>query len=101
MYNVQLKPHIGKMRSIFGPIEVEHDQWMIYVNGLHVGYVGKAPTAPINIFAEMSKSMLQDVRAEVAKQLGSVSVVVQPPTDEEVAEHLRAVSGLDLEEDED
>lgn len=101
MYDVQLKPHIGKMRSIFGPIEVEHDQWMIYVNGLHVGYVGKSPSAPINIFAEMSKSMLQDVRAEVAKELGSVSVVVQPPTDEEVAEHLRAVSGLDLEEDED
>lgn len=99
-YKVELKPHKGMMRSIFGPIEVEHDQWMIYVNGLHVGYVGKSPAAPINIFQEMTKSMLQDVRSEISKLLGGVSVVVQPPTDAEVAEHLRVVAG-DVSEEED
>jgi len=99
MYKIDLKPHKGVMRSILGPIEVEHDQFMIYVNGLHVGYVGKQPGAPINIFQEVGKSMLADIRAEVAKQLSVVGPVAVTPTDEEVEEHFDLIKGKD-EDDE-
>lgn len=92
MYKIELKPHKGIQRSIFGPIEVEFDQWMIYANGLHVGYVGKQSGAPINIFAELSKSMLQDLKASIEQHMGEPSPMAVAPTNEEVAEHLEAIS---------
>lgn len=92
MYKIELKPHKGIQRSVFGPIEVEFDQWMIYANGLHVGYVGKQPSAPINIFAELSKSMLQDLKSCVEQHMGQPAPMAVAPTDEEVEEHLQVIS---------
>lgn len=91
MHKVTFKPHIGVQRSIFGPIEVEHDQYMIFINGMHVGYVGKAAGSPINIFAEVPKSVIADIRQAVAEQHGIIGPVAIPPTAAEVAEHFRAV----------
>lgn len=97
MYKIELKPHKGVQRSIFGPLEVEHDQWMIYANGLHVGYVGKSPGAPINIFADLPQSMLQQLRAAIQEHMGSPAPMAVAPTDREVAEHLELLDGDDDE----
>lgn len=97
MYKIELRPHKGVQRSIFGPIEVEHDQYMIYANGLHVGYVGKSPGAPINIFADLPQSMLQQLRAAIQEHMGSPAPMAVAPTDEEVAEHLQVLDGDDDE----
>lgn len=95
MYKIELKPHKGIQRSMFGPIEVEHDQYMIYANGLHVGYVGKSAGAPINIFAEMPKSMLLELKKSIEEHMGAPSSIAIAPTDEEVERHFKAVEGDD------
>jgi hypothetical protein len=64
---------------------------MIYANGLHVGYVGKQEGAPINIFAEMHKSMLSEMKKCIEQTLGRSVPVVMPPTDQEVAEHFKSL----------
>ena len=91
MYKIELKPHKGIQRSMFGPIEVEHNQWMIYSNGLHVGYVGKDPGAPINIFADLPKSMLLELRKAIEEEMGALAPLAVAPTDEEVERHLEKI----------
>ena len=92
MYKIELKPHKGIQRSIFGPIEVEHDQYMIYANGLHVGYVGKSPGAPINIFAELNASMLSQLKKSIEEHIGQPLKMSVAPTEEEVREHLNVLN---------
>lgn len=92
MYKIELKPHKAIQRSVFGPIEVEFDQWLIYANGLHVGYVGKQAGAPINIFAELNKSMLQQLKSAIEEHMGAPSPMAVAPTEDEVAEHLSIVN---------
>lgn len=86
MYNIELKPHIG--RDIRG-CEVEHDQWMIYANGLHVGYVGHAGGSPITLFAPGNKSMERALRKSICEKLEEVRPVAVPPSDEQVKEHMK------------
>ncbi len=48
---VVLKPHIGVKASNLGPVQVEHDQWLVVVDygGMkqHVGYMSKRADAPL------------------------------------------------------
>ena len=98
MYKIELKPHKGIQRSIFGPIEVEHNQWMIYANGLHVGYVGKDPGSPINIFAELPKSMLLELKKCVEEHMGAAAPMAVAPSEDEVERHLNLIEGEDDDE---
>lgn len=56
---VELRPHKGVQHTPLGPVEVEHDQWMVMARTdwtgsqwLHMGYVGKPsatrPAPPFN-----------------------------------------------------
>lgn len=48
---VTLSPHIGIKSSPVGPVEVEHDQWVVHMirdgRKVHCGYMRKAPGAPL------------------------------------------------------
>lgn len=82
---IELRPHTGIDRI---GREIEHDQWMIYDNGLHVGYVGYSAGAPINLI-NVSKSKERKLRQQICEKLSEVRPVVAPPTDEEVQAHLK------------
>jgi len=83
---IELRPHIG--RDVFGQ-EHEHNQWMIYANGLHCGYVGYDAGSPINLF-NVSKSMELKVRKAICLKLDEVRPVATSPSDFEVARHIEA-----------
>ena len=85
MAGIELRPHTAIGRS--GEV-IEFDQWMIYDNGLHCGYVGFNPGSPINLF-NVAKSKELKLRKAITEKLGEVRPVAVPPTDEQVNEHLR------------
>ncbi len=99
MVKVELRPHKGVMNSPLGPIEVEHNQWVIMANGLQVGYIGKDAGSPLNFTLVLPESTAKEIKTEVFKQLGWISPVVEPPSDYEVAEHLGQVES-ETEDDE-
>ncbi len=90
MYRVDLKPHkaIDRVGN-----EVEHNQWLIYVNGLHVGYVGYDAGAPINLTGAVSKSSERAIRKAVCEHLAEIRPVAVPPTEEEVRDYERKKRG--------
>lgn len=84
MAKIELKPHIAKDRL---GREVEHDQWLIYDNGLHIGYVGYNAGAPINLVGSVSKSAERQIRKAICEKLEEVRPLAVPPTDAEVKQH--------------
>ena len=51
-YEVELRPHIGKRNTPFGPVDVEHDQWIVLANRpgdspRQVGYLPKREGAKL------------------------------------------------------
>ena len=99
MVKVELRPHKGVMNSPLGPIEVEHNQYVIMANGLQVGYIGKDPGSPLNFILNLPESITKAIKNEVFAQLGWISPVSIPPSDEEVQEHLESIDSSDSEED--
>ena len=89
MYRVTLKPHIG--RTMHGE-EIEHDQWMIFANGRHVGYVGKQPNAPVSLF-EVSKAEELAIRRSINRRLNSERRFAVAPTDEDVRNAIKKRKG--------
>jgi len=79
--DVELRPHIGTQQTRLGPVQVEHDQYIIMAGRhgdqmLHIGYVGKAPGAPINFLRQDNGQPWPGpikiaVREAIAQQLGS------------------------------
>ncbi len=88
MYRIELRPHIG--RTLQG-IEIEHDQWMIYANGRHCGYVGKSDGAHVCLF-EVSKSEEIGIRQAIEAKIGERRFAVAP-TDADVEKHERVKRG--------
>ena len=58
---VELRPHIGQKKTEFGVVNVEHDQFMVFVSTdqqpkpRQVGYIGKKPGSPFNGIYEFRK----------------------------------------------
>lgn len=90
MYRIELRPHtaIDRLGN-----EVEHNQWMIMANGLHIGYVGYDAGAPINLTGAVSKSAERAIRKAICERLAEVRPLAVPPTDEEVREYERKKRG--------
>lgn len=78
---VGLIPHVGVQATPLGPVQVEHDQWIIWAarrgeGELQVGYVGKKPGSPINFLRQPNgqpwpELIKQAVRDYVAAELGA------------------------------
>ena len=88
---VELRPHIGLQQTDFGPVEVEHDQYMVFVSGettshpVQMGYVGKALGAPFNgleTFAKLPQVLQTDIVAQINAKLGGTRKVGVPVLDE-------------------
>lgn len=90
MYRIELRPHkaIDRVGN-----EVEHNQWMIYANGLHIGYVGYDAGAPINLTGAVSKSAERTIRKAICEELREVRPLAVPPTDAEVQYHEKKKRG--------
>lgn len=78
MATVRLQKHVGVMNSTLGPVEIEHDQYMVF--GLNeeteqwilLGYVGKSANAPLNLIVHcptdaVREEIRQAVEAEKQK----------------------------------
>lgn len=97
---VVLRPHVGIQRSPIGPIEVEHNQWIVIADGLHVGYIGKDAGSPLNLIFGFPESFVRELKKEVAILVGSAFPVAVPPSDEEVREHMAVLNNVEEGDDE-
>lgn len=90
---LELRPHIGTMDSPLGPVQVEHDQWVVVavVGDMkqQVGYMRKAAGAPLLLipsreqaYSEYGPLMVEKLdklaAAERDKALGIKPVKVEP-----------------------
>lgn len=101
MVKVELRPHKGVMNSPLGPIEVEHNQYIIMANGLQVGYIGKDAGSPLNFILNLPESLTKEIKNAVFTELGWISPVCIPPSMEEIEEHEQVKSGKQSEDGED
>lgn len=95
MYQVELLPQKLKQRHNFlGEIEVETDQFLLVVNGKHLGYVGKHPGAHISFITDLPQSIQSEIAKEVAllKNEAEAPKTTAPVSDEQVNEALRAMA---------
>lgn len=95
MYQVELLPHKLKQRhNVLGEIEVETDQFLLVVNGKHLGYVGKHSGAHISFVTDLPQSIQQEIAVQVAtlKNEEHAPKTTAPVSDEQVNEALRAMA---------
>lgn len=58
----ELRPHVGFQNLPGGQkVRVEHDQYLVFVDGVQVGLVGKAPGAPINLLRRQPADVVEAV----------------------------------------
>ena len=67
---VELRPHVGIMSTAVGLVEVTHDQDLLLVDGVHVGYVGHHEGAHIQPIANLPEQVWEKVRKEVESVRG-------------------------------
>lgn len=80
---IDLRPHVGFTRE---GRKVQHAQDMIYLNGLHVGYVGHLTGAAVNLIRPVDEATKEAIVQRVAELRGAApQKVVEMPilTDEE------------------
>lgn len=86
---VELRPHVGKMNTALGTVDVEHDQWMVFGKSdqvpapVFLGYIGKREGAPFNgytTYRDLPKSVKDDIVSQVAKLAGWTPQAFEPST---------------------
>lgn len=123
-FEIELRPHVGKRMQDDVEIEVEMDQYMIFVTGAdlekargkkaeHIGYVGKKPGMPINylkvaaafgestvkVFSQMVRAALvakARERIEAAKQAAAEAQQLRSESEAMLTE-LRGLSSEEAE----
>lgn len=81
MDGVELRPHIAKrIKSSLGEFVEEFDQWMLYLDGQHIGYVPKRRGAHISLVRRFPEEMQQAIKAEVEKLTGHERSRVSQPS---------------------
>lgn len=83
-----LEPHIGLTSTSIGQMQIEHNQWMVFVSAttmagrLLVGYLGKhedAKFCPIMSFVEQPLAVQNQIVAAINKAAGrDVSLGIAP-----------------------
>lgn len=91
---VELRPHKGLQQTPLGPVEVEHDQWLVMArtdwtggNWVHVGYIGKpSPTSPsppfngLETFRRLPVQFKDAICSRVRSLIGTDAMrVCEPP----------------------
>lgn len=86
---IELRPHIGKMNTAIGVIDVEHDQWMVYgktpeiEKAIFLGYIGKREGSPFNgytTYRDLPQCAKDAVVEQVAKLTGWTPSAYEPST---------------------
>lgn len=88
---VELRPHIGKTQTVFGAVDLEHDQWMVFATSVDVaqpatvflGYVGKRDGSCFNgytTYRDLPPAMKLDVVQQVSVLVGWPLVTYEPST---------------------
>jgi len=95
---VELRQHIGTAQTELGPVEVEHNQFIVMASTpfskhpIHVGYVGKQKGAPFNglhSFRKLPQELKSAVQRELAKQKSEDTVrMFEPPAPYDEADGL-------------
>ncbi len=62
---IELRPHVGIMTTAVGLVEVTHDQDILIVDGVHVGYVGHHEGAHIQPIVNLPQQTWDKIRQEV------------------------------------
>lgn len=97
---VTFLPHVG-VHTDSGRL-VEHDQYIVMVEGVQAGYVCKSPGSTVNFIRRVTSQELVSVVDAVKRDLGWDSPTSQPDEiPEAVLRQLRQQNGQDVDEDED
>lgn len=76
--NIELRPHVGKSLASGRAIDLKQDR--IFVDGQHVGYVGREVNAPINlIYHDMPEDHIEAIRNAVRGKYGGTADKVAAP----------------------
>ncbi len=91
---IELRPHVGKNVATGLPVDLGQDR--IFVDGQHVGYVGRKPDAPINlIFPQLPEDLKTAVQKAVTAKFGGQAARMAEPV--QIPEELQDSSDEDLE----
>jgi hypothetical protein len=79
MMEITLTDHMGESPS---GIPVDHDQWIVFVDDVQVGYLSKTPGSWLQSIVFMDAETTNEVVAEINKKLqaeiGGVAMPVDP-----------------------
>lgn len=70
---IELRPHVGIMATAVGLVEVTHDQDILVVDGVHVGYVGHHEGAHIQPIVDLPQQVWDKIRQEVESVRGKAT----------------------------
>jgi len=88
---VELRPHIGKTQTLFGPVDLEHDQWMVFATSsdvvrpttIFLGYIGKKEGSAFNgytTYRDLPPQLKSDVVCQVSSLVGWPLTAYEPST---------------------
>lgn len=85
---IELRPHVGLDVRTKQPVDLEQD--MVFLDGRHVGFVGRRPGAPVNFVERLPGSTVQAVldhveraREQAPQRWSEPPAVVLPPPEEQ------------------
>jgi hypothetical protein len=85
--DIKLIDHIGTSQS---GLLVDHQQWIVAVDGVQVGYLPKAPNSWLQCIVSMDEDtkaeVVEAINQKIASEVGGVVMPVDPddePDDEE------------------
>ena len=70
---IELRPHVGIMTTAVGLVEVTHDQDILIVDGVHVGYVVHHEGAHIQPIVNLPQQTWDKIRQEVEAVRGKAT----------------------------
>ena len=86
---VELRPHIGKMNTAFGQVDIEHDQWMVFGQSdqvpkpVFLGYIGKREGSAFNgytTYRDLPRVLKTEVVAQLESLVGWKCAAFEPST---------------------
>lgn len=88
---IEIKDHVGKSRR---GVPVDHDQSIVFCDGVQVGYMGKEPGSWIAAIVAMDDSTREElqaaVNAKLSQPIGGIAVPPEPEVideDDELEEY--------------
>ena len=76
---IKLIDHVGETQS---GVFVDHQQWIVFAEGVQIGYLPKSPGAWLQCIVSMSEEtkseLVESLQRKIANEVGGVVMPVDP-----------------------